>query len=136
MLSLTGHYLSYDPGCVRTPGVPALYVILRSWVCQTSWGSSCLWDPGYAGGPGSQAASGYGLWTEWVESQSPGSVPRCMCKSGTLTFPKVWSMALFYILSILDVILTLCTFTKVRNLSSLLQCPWAIIAHNNHIRED
>ena len=52
-LSLTGSSPSWDSGCVTTPQSPAVSVILwfwdlvimRSWVCQSSWESICLWDP-------------------------------------------------------------------------------------------
>ena len=44
---------SFDPGCFRTPQNSAVAGILGfwdplifwSWVCQSSWESSCLWDP-------------------------------------------------------------------------------------------
>ena len=53
LLYLTGPCPSCDPCCVRTPQSPAISVvpwfgdpaILTSWVCQSSWASSCLWVP-------------------------------------------------------------------------------------------
>jgi hypothetical protein len=52
-LYLTGACPSCDPGWVRTPQRSAVSVILwfwdpvilRSCVCQSSWQSSCFWDP-------------------------------------------------------------------------------------------
>lgn len=50
---LIGACLSCNPDLVRTPQNPAFFVILwfwdpvmlRFWVCQSSWQSSFLWDP-------------------------------------------------------------------------------------------
>ena len=78
LVYLIGACPSCNPGRVRTPQMPAFFVILsfrdplilRFWVCQISWQSRFLWDPGVTKPLGSWGPTILGL-LECLEVVSP-----------------------------------------------------------------
>ena len=77
---LTGACPPCDPGCVSTPQNSAVSVILwfwdpvilRSWVCQSSWETSCLWDLEILVWPSTWGPGILGSWNPGIlESWNP-----------------------------------------------------------------